>query len=282
VKKLMMILMVLVLALPALALAKSDVDEILLKDGNVVTGRIVSETDDEIVLETESLGRITLERARIERITRAGEKRAGLIDPDHNSILLTPTPETLPKGSHYFRSYELLILHYGYGITDDLNFSAAAMFPITTEWNFIYPGLKWRILDRAEQGFGLAVTGGYLIAPYDQTLTTFGVVAGVGNERRCLNFALDYAMNQDGDGGERIFLGGDMQISRRIKLFAEWGTMAKLLSNDEDDAFNGLLNFGFRVFGEHMAFSLGVLRPLIDSDDSSFVGIPMMMFSAHW
>lgn len=156
------------------------------------------------------------------------------------------------------------------------------MFPVTTELNFIYPGLKWRLLKREESGFGLAVTGGYLIAPYDQTLATFGAVAGVGNARRSLNLALDYAVNQDGDGGERIFVSGDIQISRRIKLFGEWGTMAELLSNDENDVFNGVINVGFRIFGEHTAFSLGVLRPLIEGDDSSFVGVPMMMFSAHW
>lgn len=107
----MLLLMVLMLTIPALALAKSDVDEIVLEDGSVVTGRIVSETEDAVVVETESLGRVTLERSRIKAIHRAGEKRAGPTDPDHNSILLTPTPETMPKGSHYFRSYELLILH---------------------------------------------------------------------------------------------------------------------------------------------------------------------------
>jgi hypothetical protein len=294
VKQLILILAILCLALPAAARTGAsnsltqeeailgEVDEILLRDGTVLSGTIVEEDDGKVVIDTESLGRITVERSRIKEIVRKGASHGLRVDPDRNSILLTPTCETLPKGDHYFRSFELLFLNYGYAITDDLNLSLAAFFPVSTEWNFLATGVKWRLLDRKHHTFGLAMTASHLIAPDDQRFTTIGCVGGFGNARRSLNVAFDYGYDEDGDGGQRLMVGGDVQISRKLKLFAEWMDTALIFeAGDDDDEFNGFINLGFRIFGESMAFTLGAFRPL-SVEGGGFVGVPMMMFSAHW
>ncbi len=157
----------------------------------------------------------------------------------------------------------------------------ACFFPVSTSWNFLALGAKWRVLDRAENSLGLAVTGSFLIAPDDQTFSTLGMVLGIGDARRSLNLAVDYGVDEDGDSGERIMLGGDWQFSRKMKFIAEWGNSALIFSGGDDD-FNGFATFGFRIFGDDMAFTLGALRPLVDEDMDSFFGLPMIMFSAHW
>ncbi len=204
------------------------------------------------------------------------------VDPDRNSILLMPTPATIGKGEVYFRSFELFVLNGGYGITDKLDLSVAGLFPISADWNFIALGLKYRLVDREVHGFGLALTGSHIIAPDEQRISTFGGVAGIGNSRRSLNLAIDHGVDEDGDGGERVMLGGDLQLTKRSKVFLEWADSQLVFSGGGDDDFNGFLTLGFRLFGESMAFTLGGLRPLIAEDTGSFIALPLVMFSAHW
>ncbi len=292
-RKLILVLVFLILAVPVAARtgaknsqptpisASERLDEILLKDGSILTGHILAEDTIQVVIEIEGIGRLEVPRDRIKDILRAGSRLGARIDPDRNSILLTPTAETLPKGSQYFRSFELLFLNYGVAVTDNLNLSMACFFPVSPNWNFLALGAKWRVLDRGEELLGLAVTGSYLIAPNDQTFSTLGMVLGVGDAHRSLNMAIDYGVDEDGESGERIMLGGDWQFSRKMKLITEWGSSAMIFSGGDDD-FDGFLTFGFRIFGDDMAFTLGAFRPLIEGDMDGFFGLPMVMFSAHW
>ena len=47
-----------------------------------------------------------------------------------------------------------------------------------------------------------------------------------------------------------------------------------------DDDFNGLLNLGFRLFGEGWSFSFTGIRPLDSTGDLML--IPMVQFSFHF
>ena len=290
----MTLLLVLGLALPAAArtgavnsqpqtaLADNRTDQILLKDGTVLTGRIVAEDETSVVIETVSMGRVELAREQIRSIHRAGSAYGVEVDPDRNSILLMPTPATIGKGEVYFRSFELFVLNGGYGITDKLDLSVAGLFPISAEWNFIALGLKYQLVDRETHGFGLALTGSHIIAPDEQRFSTFGGVVGIGSSRRSLNLAIDHGVDEDGDGGERVMVGGDLQLTKRSKVFLEWADSQLVFSGGGDDDFNGFITLGFRLFGESMAFTLGGLRPLIAEDTGSFIALPLIMFSAHW
>lgn len=96
-------------------------DEVLLTDGTVLTGRIVEMNDDVVVIVTESLGRMEIPRDRVVRTARAGDDAGVRMDPDRNTLMFCPTPETLPKGSHYFRDFELFFLNFGTAVSDDLD-----------------------------------------------------------------------------------------------------------------------------------------------------------------
>jgi hypothetical protein len=260
--------------------AEKSHDEILLADGTLLAGHIVAENDSVVILETPSLGSVNVERSQIQAIHRAGERFGVLRDPDDNSILLVPTPATVGRGSGYFRSFELLILNAGFGITDRLDLSLGTLFPISGEWNFLALGVKLALIDRERQPLGLALTGSHLIAPDEQRFSTVGGVVGIGNARRSLNLALDYGVDEDGEHGTRVMLGGDLQTNRRSKVFAEWANSELVFTGgDDDDDFNGFITFGIRLFSENMAFTLGGFRPLADT--GSFIVLPLIMFSAH-
>lgn len=254
-------------------------DEILLKDGNVLRGNIVEEREDVVVFESESIGRLEIPRANIKRLARRNATSGVFADPDQNTIMFCPTPATLPKGDAYFRDFELFILNFGAGLTDALDVSVGTLFPISSDVLMLSVGAKVRLVDRDAGGFGLALTGSYTRLEEIQ-FGSLGGVAGIGNARRSLNLALNYAFNNDGDNETYVLIGGDVQTGRSSKFIAEYFNASQLL-DDETDDLHGFINLGVRFFGENHSFSLTGFRPLVD-DSGSFIAFPMVMYSRHF
>lgn len=255
---------------------------VYLTDGTVLPGEVVWETEDAIILEHATLGRLEIRRASIERIEGLGvadPRPDWKTDPSENSILFAPTPATLPKGTAYFRSIELFLLNFGYAPTNFLNLSVGTLFPITDDFILFMAGAKLQVLDRNEFPIGLALTGGftYLDELQDDTLWSTSAVVGIGDARRSFNVALGGAFSGSDSQG-LVLVGGDFQIGSRTKLIAEFGNTSALLF-DEDD-FDGLMNIGFRFFGDSMSFTLTGFRPL--GDTSSLVLFPLGVFSINW
>jgi len=259
--------------------APDQPDEILLKDGSLLLGRIVEESADLIVIETASLGRLEIPRANIERLARRDATAGVFADPDQNTIMFCPTPATLPKGDAYFRDFELFLLNFGFGVTDALNLSFGTLFPVSSEVFMLSLGAKFRLVDRESAGIGLALTGSYTLLE-ETRFGAFGGVAGIGNRRNSLNLAVNYTYDEDGETDTAFIAGGDAQIGRRTKIFAEYFSSSTLFEDEEDD-LSGFINIGFRFFGERHSFSLSGFRPL-GEDLDSFLAFPMIMYSQHF
>ena len=75
-----------------------------------------------------------------------------------------------------------------------------------------------------------------------------------------------------------IMVGGDYQVSARVKLVAEFGNSTSALF--EEDDFNGLMNVGFRFFGDSMSFTLTGFRPLEES--GGLFLFPLAVFSINF
>jgi len=254
-------------------------DEILLKDGSLLLGRIIEESADLVVIETASLGRLEIPRANIERLAGRDAPAGVFPDPDQNTIMFCPTPATLPKGAAYFRDFELFLLNVGYGVTDALDLSFGTLFPVSAELFMLSTGAKWRLVDRDSSGIGLALTGSFTLLD-ETTFGAFGGVAGIGNRRNSLNLSVNRTYDDDGDAETVFIVGGDAQMGRRNKIFAEYFSSSALLE-DEDDDLSGFINIGFRFFGERHSFSLSGFRPL-GEDMGSLVAFPMIMYSQHF
>jgi hypothetical protein len=264
---------------PDLALEKSgNPDEILLKDGNLLRGRIIEERVDLVIFETESLGRFEIPRSNIERIALSDAKAGVFTDPDENTIMFCPTPATLPKGDAYFRDFELFVLNFGFGVTDAFGISFGTLLPVTSAVMFS-AGTKLRLVDREAAPIGLALTGSFTYLEETQ-FGALGAVAGIGNRKKSLNLAINFSRDDDGDKETIYIIGGDYQIGRRSKLFAEYFSSSSLLE-DEDEDVSGFLNVGFRIFGERHSFSLSGFRPL-GLDSGGLYAFPMVMYSHHF
>lgn len=254
-------------------------DELELKDGTVLVGQILEETDDLVIIDTEILGRLEISRDQIKILRRAGKSDGRLIDPDQNSLMFCPTPATLPKGTGYFRSFELFFLNLGFSATDDLDFSVGTLFPVTTDVLMLSGGFKWRVLDRDEGPLGLALVGNYTKLE-NSHFGGVGAVLGIGDARKSLNFSVNQTFDDSDNQNTIFFVGADIQGGGNSKLFVEYFNSSAIF-NDEDDDIAGFINIGIRLFGEKHSFSISGFRPL-EADSDSFIAFPMVMFSQHW
>lgn len=255
-----------------------ELDEILLTDGNLLTGRLIEEHEDYVIFETDTLGRMEILRSNIERIARSGERAGVMVDPDYNSLMFCPTPATLAKGDSYFRDFELFFLNFGSGITDAFDLSIGTLFPISSEVIMVSVGGKLRLIDREEGPIGLALIGSYTKLE-DVSFSAVGAVAGVGNKRSSFNVMINRTSDDDGDSETVFIIGGDTQLTRRSKIFAEFMSSSTLFEDDSN--LEGFINIGVRIFGDSHSFSLSGFRPLEDTG-GSFIAWPMIMYSNHW
>ncbi len=283
---LMPLILILLLAHPGLAQEIGGTgglftDELHLKDGTVLQGRIVEEGPDIIVLETESLGVLRIARDRLAADPTSPQESESNLDPDRNSILFCPTPETLPAGDGYFRSFELFFLNYGYAITDDFNLSVGTLFPITGDFYMLSLGGKLRLLDRAQYPLGLALTANFTGLD-NYWFGSVGAVAGIGGDRRSLNLAVNHVFDEDSDAATVLMVGSDFQGPGRSKLLLELFSNSPIIG-DFDDDLTGFVNVGVRLFGDDWSFSLTGFRPLWGDDDGlAILAFPMVMFSKHF
>lgn len=259
--------------------AKDGPDEILLKDGNVLLGKVLEEREDLIIFETESLGVLEIPRTNIEKLAMHESKTGVFTDPDENTIMFCPTPATLPKGEGYFRDFELLFLNFGYGVTDNFDLSFGTLFPVSSDAFMLSLGGKLRLVDREKSPIGLALTGSFTLLDETQ-FGAVGAVVGIGDRQKSLNLTVNYTFDEDGENDTLFIVGGDIQTGRRTKLFAEYFSAASLF-NDESDDLNGFVNLGVRIFGRRHSFSLSAFRPLWE-DTGDFIAFPMLMYSYHW
>jgi hypothetical protein len=253
-----------------------------LTDGSMIRGIVVEETEAYVVIENRVLGKLRIPRDHIDAVLDETESEIAVaaqnFDPDYNSVLLGPTAETLPKRAAYFRSFELLILNFGYAPTDNLNLSIGTLFPVTPELGMFSAGFKYRLLSREKHHIGLAAAGTGTVVSESWLATLTGVI-GVGNRRHSLNFSINGTFVEEQDPGAFYVVSGDTQVSGSTKLLAEFGNSANRVLDDED--VDGFLNIGIRMFWERTSFTITGFRPLM-SDSGDFIAFPIVMFARHW
>lgn len=259
-----------------------EVVTLRLVDGSTIRGVLIEEGAGHVVIETRTLGQLRIPREFIE--DTVGADSTGVVpkprsfDPDYNSVLLGPTPETLPRGTGYFRSFEVLILNCGLAPTDNLNLSLATLFPISSDFGMLSAGFKYRLLSREKHPIGLAIAGNATLVD-GQWLGTLSGITGIGDRHRSLNVSLHAAFTEDDDSGLFYMVSGDVQFSRSAKFLAEFGNSSSRIIDDED--VDGFINVGVRMFWGRTSFTITGLRPLTDDNDG-LIAIPVVMFSRHW
>lgn len=254
--------------------------EIQLRDGTILHGELIEKNDDSIVLEHRILGRLEIARADLLSLRDQEDAHSDWrSDPDRNTVMLSPTPQTIGRGKRYFRNFELFILNFGIGVHERVDIVAGALFPVSNEFNMAALGTKLMLLDRNRHPVGLAVAGN--VARLDDfNFGSVAAIAGVGDDRRSLNVSIHQTFRDDDDAALFFMVGGDLQAGPSWKVVAEYTSGLSALFSDDDD-IDGFLNLGFRWFGASSSFTLTGIRP-IGVDTDSFLAFPLAMYSHHF
>ncbi len=225
----LLLLVTLALVLPAAAQDVGTRQRVVLTDGRVLAGTVVSADANVLVLDVGGL-RTEIPRAQIastEPITGRLLDR----DPNDTRLFITPTARTLPQGTGRFSNYLIFFPSVAYGFTGRLDGSVAASLPIDGT-GFVSANVKYGIAQTAQASFAVGVSAG---TAYGKNVDsgiggTFYGLATVGSATTSATvgaYGIYTTASTGGDGsfdvgnGFGIAVGLEQQVSNSVKLMSE-------------------------------------------------------------
>ncbi|HQG63779.1 MAG TPA: hypothetical protein PK719_08975 [Bacteroidales bacterium] len=99
--------------------------QITMNDGSVVSGKLISDNDKEIVIQSGSMGDVRLEKSNIRSMTAvaATDQKAGGIwfaNPNSSKYLLGSSAIPLAKGSGYYQNTWIFVNSACYAFTNNI------------------------------------------------------------------------------------------------------------------------------------------------------------------
>ena len=226
---------------------------ITLKSGEVVYGEIISRNLDEITVQSELYGELTIPQKKIKDLRRYNERigkeydEETLITSSFNFI--SPTAYTLKRGESYLANKYLFYNQVNYGITNDLQIGAGFEFLSMLFGNsptyFVSLKGKKEIIDRWKVSGNLFYANGNLLL--DNALLGSIVTTTYGNYKN--NITL-------GVGG--LFFENTFQ-QKPVMSVVVVKQITDKISFVSDNFYLPILDtplyysYGFRIFGETIA-----------------------------
>jgi hypothetical protein len=233
--------------------------EVRLRDGSRLFGRVVRIEDDRIVFKTLAGADVNIPRdeiAHLDRVKGEPVQREGLpADPNTTRLLFAPTGRSVPQGQGYVGVYEFLMPFVQVGVTDRISigggtplvFGGGSSHPVwlTPKVQFFSSGKlqmaagAMHFVNVDDATFGIA----YTVMTYGQLDSALTVGAGYA-----------YAGDEDYSAGSAVVMvGGERRLSRRTKLVTE---------NYWFEGSSGLASLGVRFIGDRLSADLGLAAPL--------------------
>ncbi len=226
---------------------KTQTVRIVLKDGSVFIGTIVSRDSTTIVLRTPAGARVVVPVRAVSHLEAAGGSElrgsadAGLalppeseekpVSPETESVglpsrddvrlFLMPTAKTLPRGSAYLGVYELFFPHVVAGITDWLTLGGGiTMFPFGGA-QFVFVAPKIGLVRKPR--FHVAVGGLWTLVGLEAPLRSLYVVATGDWSRSSLTLGAVGFLQQEGFALEKplLVVGWQVRASASSMFVAE-------------------------------------------------------------
>lgn len=261
--------------------AQSDEDadkkiyRITLKSGEVVYGEILSRNSEEIKIQSELYGELTIPQKKIKDLRRYNERIGKEYDEEtlftSSFNFVTPTAYTLKKGESYLANKYLFYNQINYGISNDLQIGAGFEFLSMLFGNsptyFVSVKGKKEIADKWKLSGNLFYANGNLLS--DNALLGTMVSSTYGTYKNNITIGVGGLLYENKLQQEpAVSVGFVKQITDKISFVS-------------DNFYLPILNtplyysYGFRVFGETIAVDFY----FINSDrisDRIAVGFPVV------
>ncbi|MGB3777331.1 MAG: hypothetical protein WA960_03160 [Tunicatimonas sp.] len=249
------------------------------RDGNVYYGEIITQSQEVMRLETESLGVINLAVENIKNVreVRPEELRDDNVWPSNaqaTRYFIAPNAYGLRKGEAYYQNGLIFFNQASIGITDNFSMGlgmvplflfAGAPTPVWITPKFSVPVIE----DKLNLGGGALI--GTVIG---EDVGAFGLAYGVvtvGDRNTNLNLGVGYGF-ADGEWGDLplLHIGGMKRIGRRGYLLSE----NYLITTGGEAA--GLISIGGRTLWNRFSLDYGAFIPVVGT--GSFFAFPWVGF----
>jgi hypothetical protein len=247
---------------------------VYLKDGTSVQGIMINETAQEMSLQTDNMGTVTLKKEQIQKIVQLDQSnyRKGKYwfpNPNYSRYFLSPGMQ-LKKGDGYYQNVDLSLNSVSYGITDFLSIGGGLEIYSTLSGHptfFVMPKMGFKIVNSLWIGAGIL---------YANTTDAIGDFGGLGigygtltygndNSNATLGIGWGYVDNTWSDKPV-ITVSGMTRVARSIALVTEnWFV--------PDYA---LFSYGVRFMGERIAVDLGFINSK-DIIETFPIGLPLWL-----
>jgi len=259
--------------------AQNENDQVKIEtiDGNEYIGKIVEENNDDLVLETESLGRITIKKVNVKTreiisVEKIKDGKYWFDNPQSTRYFWSPNGYGLKKGEGYYQNVWVLFNQVSVGVTDNFSvgfgtiplFLFGASTPVWLTPKFSIPvvaekfnigagALVGTVIGEEESGFGLLYG-----------ITTFG------SRDKNISIGLGY-----GYAGEKLADTPTVSVSSLIRTSQRGYFITENYYIDTGEESLVLISLGGRRIIKKVGLDFGLFIPF-SSDQESFIAIPWL------
>lgn len=251
-----------------------------LKDGGSITGTLISQDSETMVFETSSMGRVTIERSNIMKITAlsSGDAVKGwFTNPNPGKYLLGNSAIPNEKNTGYYQNTWIFFHGVSYAFTDFFSLSGGIeIFSLLASGEgpfafFINPKVSFEVADNL-------YFGGNIL--YINTLKSFEDFGGLGtlnafgtygNKNSNISAGVGWGFFE-GDFSKKpvVTVSGMVRVSNRIAFITEnWLVPA--------DPYYGIFSYGIRFMGSNTSIDLAFVNNS-DIAEALIIGIPYLDF----
>jgi hypothetical protein len=257
---------------------------IKLKDGGSISGKIVSQNSEQIVVETSSMGRVTIQRSNIDQMTLLTESDAGkgwYPNPNPSKYLIGSSAIAPEKGRGYYQNTWLFFNSFSYAFTDYLSLSAGfEIFSIFAGSEgpyafYLNPKASFEITENFYAGANILYANTIRTIDEFGGLGTLNGFATYGNDNNNITAGFGWGF-AEGEVTKKpvITIAGMVRASRRIGFVSENWLIPEV---GEGGSYYGVFSYGVRFLGENISVDLAFVNNP-DIADALIIGVPFLDF----
>lgn len=214
-------------------------------------------------------------------------KEARFIDANSDHVILGSTAETHPKGTFFFSDYEILLLQFGYAVTDNLQLSITGLPPIVKEQPYWFDfSLKLNVVRTEVFRAGLLAGLDVVVDPGSSSKSYFGGhLAAVGQfcfEAKCRSSVspnIGTFLNNQSNSILPIYGTAGLTIGTGtvVSILIEPGVLGVVGTGQfgGGSASAGFIDYGIRLSGKNFGADIAFIRPFT-SGSPLILGVPWL------
>jgi len=260
--------------------------QITLNDGSTISGKLLSITNNEVVIASGSLGEIRLQKEKIKSmilVSSFNEKISGIwfSNPNPTKYLLGNSAIPLEKNTGYYQNTWIFFNSFSYAFTG--NFSISGGFEIFSLMAgedgpyafFINPKVSFKVADNFYVGGNVLYANTLKTVDDFKGLGTLNGFCTYGNNNNNITAVLGWGW-ADGEFSSKplITISGMTRVSKRIAFVSENWLIPGAGSNG---GYYGILSYGIRFLGEKTSIDLAFINNP-DIAQEIGIGIPWLDF----